>query len=34
VKHPSDVVKLHQKVTVRVKEIDLNRKRIALSMKV
>jgi uncharacterized protein len=33
VKHPSDVVKLHQKVTVRVKDIDLKRKRIALSMK-
>jgi uncharacterized protein len=33
VKHPSDVVKLSQKVMVRVKDIDLNRKRIALSMK-
>ncbi|MFH0754169.1 MAG: Tex family protein [Candidatus Omnitrophota bacterium] len=33
VKHPSDVVKLHQKVMVTVKEIDLKRKRIVLSMK-
>ncbi len=33
VKHPSDVVKLHQKVMVRVKEVDLKRQRIALSMK-
>ncbi|MBF0619058.1 MAG: RNA-binding transcriptional accessory protein [Candidatus Omnitrophica bacterium] len=33
VKHPLDLVKLHQKVTVRVLEIDLQRKRIALSMK-
>ena len=33
VKHPSDVVKLHQKVMVRVKDVDLKRKRIALSMK-
>lgn len=33
VKHPCDVVKLHQKVSVRVKNIDLQRKRIALSMK-
>jgi len=33
VKHPSDVVKLQQKVMVRVKDIDLKRKRIALSMK-
>jgi uncharacterized protein len=34
VKHPSDVVKLHQKVTVKVKEVDLKRQRIALSMKI
>ncbi len=33
VRHPSDIVKLHQKVTVRVKDVDLGRKRIALSMK-
>ncbi len=33
VKSPSDVVKVHQKVTVTVLEIDLNRKRIALTMK-
>ncbi len=33
VKHPSDIVKLHQKVSVVVKDIDLSRKRIALSMK-
>ncbi|MBF0569688.1 MAG: RNA-binding transcriptional accessory protein [Candidatus Omnitrophica bacterium] len=33
VRHPSDVVKLHQKVTVLVKDVDLKRKRIALSMK-
>jgi uncharacterized protein len=33
VKHPSDVVKLHQKVMVTVKDVDLKRKRIALSMK-
>ncbi len=33
VKHPSDVVKLHQKVMVTVKEVDFKRKRIALSMK-
>ncbi|MBF0485039.1 MAG: RNA-binding transcriptional accessory protein [Candidatus Omnitrophica bacterium] len=33
VKHPSDIVKLHQKVTVAVKEVDLKRKRIALTMK-
>ncbi len=33
VKHPADVVKLQQKVMVKVKEVDLNRKRIALSMK-
>ena len=33
VRHPSDVVKLHQKVTVKVKEIDLKRQRISLTMK-
>ncbi|MDW7695269.1 Tex family protein [Flammeovirgaceae bacterium SG7u.111] len=33
VKHPSDVVKVHQKVEVTVTEVDINRKRIALSMK-
>jgi len=33
VKHPSDVLKLHQKVSARVKEVDLKRKRIALSLK-
>lgn len=33
VKHPSDIVKLQQKVSVTVKSIDLGRKRIALSMK-
>ncbi len=33
VRHPSDVVKLHQKVTVKVREIDLQRQRIALTMK-
>jgi uncharacterized protein len=33
VKHPGDVVKLQQKVTVTVKEIDPKRRRIALSMK-
>ncbi len=30
---PSDVVKLHQHVTVRVLEVDLERRRIALTMK-
>jgi uncharacterized protein len=34
VKHPSDIVKLHQKVTVKVKEVDLKRQRIALSLKI
>ncbi|NTV30033.1 MAG: S1 RNA-binding domain-containing protein, partial [Candidatus Omnitrophica bacterium] len=34
VQHPSDIVKLHQKVLVKVKEVDLKRKRIALTMKV
>ena len=33
VKDPSDVVKAGQMVTVRVKEVDIDRKRIALSMK-
>jgi len=33
VKNPSDVVKLHQKVTVTVLTVDLGRKRIALSMR-
>ncbi len=33
VKDPADVVKVHQKVSVTVTEVDINRKRIALSMK-
>ena len=33
VSNPSDVVKLHQHVTVRVLEVDVARKRIQLSMK-
>lgn len=33
VKNPHDVVKVHQKLVVTVLEIDLNRKRIALSLK-
>ena len=33
VKAPADIVKVHQKVTVNVLEVDLQRKRIALSMK-
>lgn len=33
VKNPADVVKVHQKVTVTVMEVDLQRKRIALTMK-
>ncbi|VAX36862.1 Transcription accessory protein (S1 RNA-binding domain) [hydrothermal vent metagenome] len=33
VKDPQDVVKMHQQVDVTVMEIDLNRKRIALSMR-
>ena len=33
IKHPSDVLKMHQQVQVTVLEIDLSRKRIALSMK-
>ena len=32
--HPSDVVKLHQKVTVKVLEVDQRRHRISLTMKV
>ena len=32
--HPTDVVKLHQHVTVRVMEIDHRRNRISLSMKI
>ena len=33
VKNPSDVVKVGQRVQVTVQEVDLARKRIALSMK-
>jgi uncharacterized protein len=33
VKDPADVVKVHQKVTVKVLDIDLAKKRISLSMK-
>jgi len=33
IKKPEDVVKVHQKVQVRVVEVDVKRKRIALSMK-
>ena len=33
VSDPSAVVKVHQKVTVRVLEVDIPRKRISLSMK-
>ncbi len=33
VKNPADVVKVHQKVEVTVLEVDIDRKRIALSMK-
>lgn len=33
VKDPNDVVKVHQKVTVSVVEVDLKRKRISLSLK-
>jgi len=33
IKDPAEVVKVHQKVMVTVTEIDLPRKRIALSMK-
>jgi uncharacterized protein len=33
IKDPNEVVKVHQKVNVKVKEVDIARKRIALSMK-
>jgi len=33
IKDPHDVVKVHQKVEVEVLEVDLNRKRIALTMR-
>ncbi len=33
VKNPADVVKLNQQVTVRVLEVDVKRKRVALSMR-
>jgi protein Tex len=33
VKNPADVLKVHQKVTVRVTEVDVARKRISLSMR-
>ncbi|MBL7106183.1 MAG: S1 RNA-binding domain-containing protein, partial [Phycisphaerae bacterium] len=33
IKDPADVVKVHQKVKVRVLEIDIARKRISMSMK-
>jgi len=33
VKNPADIVKVHQKVQVSVLDIDLNKKRISLSMK-
>jgi uncharacterized protein len=33
VKDPNDVVKVHQKVTVTVLDVDVTRKRISLSMK-
>lgn len=33
VSSPSDIVKIHQQVRVRIKELDKQRKRIALSMK-
>ncbi len=33
IRNPSDVVKVHQKVMVRVMDVDLDRKRISLSMK-
>ncbi|MEM1137198.1 MAG: Tex family protein [Bacteroidota bacterium] len=34
VKHPDEVVKVQQKVEVKVLEVDINRKRISLSMKI
>ncbi len=33
VSHPSDVLKLHQQVKVRVISVDLQRKRIGLSLR-
>lgn len=33
IKHPSDVVKLHQKLSVKVIDVDVVRKRIQLSLK-
>ncbi len=33
IKHPSDVVKVNQKVSARVVEVDVQRKRISLSLK-
>jgi uncharacterized protein len=33
IKDPNEVVKVHQKVSVKVLDVDLNRKRISLSMK-
>jgi uncharacterized protein len=33
IKNPADAVKVHQKVTVTVLDVDLKRKRISLSMK-
>ena len=33
IKHPSEVVQLGQQVSVRVVQIDLQRKRLGLSMK-
>jgi uncharacterized protein len=33
VKNPADVLKLHQKVTVKILEVDCHRKRISMSMK-
>jgi uncharacterized protein len=33
IKTPADVLKVHQKVTVKVLEVDVQRKRISLSMK-
>lgn len=33
VSNPSDIVKIHQQIKVRIKELDEQRKRIALSMK-
>ena len=33
VKHPTDVVRLHQHVRVRVTEVDLRRQRISLTMR-